>query len=71
MLHEHWDQAEDSIPPMITQDEEDLGAYATKSKAVQMAKSATQNTGRWHKPVLTHTWRYGQKKTCWTVVCGS
>lgn len=68
MLHRYWNQEEASIPPMISTDEERLGAYVTKKKAMQMARSATQNTGRWHEPVFTHTWRNLQEKKCWTVV---
>jgi hypothetical protein len=69
-LHEYWDQAEEAIPPKIDESEERVGQYATKKKAMLMARLETQKTGRWHKAVPCHCWRDNglTKKSCWTVV---
>lgn len=65
-LHEWWDQPEAEVPPVIT--EERAGQYATKKRAMRIARARTQKTGKWHKAVPAHCWRDGQKMSCWTVV---
>lgn len=55
--------------PMITESEETLGQYATKAKALRMAKQETNHflSRPKHIVSLCRTWRNLEERMCWYV----
>jgi len=59
-----------TTPIKLTIAEERLGQYASKHRAVRMARLETQQTGARHRICLTTTYRNLMPRVCWTVVLG-
>lgn len=49
-------------------DDERCGQYRTRAHAQSRANLETMQTHRKHQVFLTHTWRNGVPRLCWTVV---
>ena len=59
-----------TTPIKLTIAEERLGQYASKHRAIRMARLETQQTGVQHRICLTTTYRNLMPRVCWTVVLG-
>lgn len=52
---------------ILKHDEERLGQYCSKAKAIREASRLTKTTGRRHQVFLSTTYRNLEPVACWTV----
>jgi hypothetical protein len=58
---------EEGMSLMISKDQERIGQYATKTRAIRACKMERMRTGRAHGHILTTCYRDLQPRVCWAI----